>query len=59
MNPPFFGPVARILVACCFGWFSRWTVGTNTVAGTGTGLMQTLTVYGRVPVQSNPSPGNI
>jgi spore coat protein U-like protein len=33
------------------------SVGTNTVAGTGTGLAQTLTVYGRVPAQTTPSPG--
>jgi spore coat protein U-like protein len=33
------------------------SVGTNTMAGTGTGLAQTLTVYGRVPAQATPSPG--
>lgn len=34
------------------------TVSTNTVAGTGNGTPQTLTVYGRVPVQSpTPAPG--
>jgi spore coat protein U domain-containing protein, fimbrial subunit CupE1/2/3/6 len=33
------------------------SVGTNTAAGTGSGLAQTLTVYGRVPVQNTPSPG--
>ena len=33
------------------------TSGTNTVAGTGSGLAQSLTVYGRVPVQATPSPG--
>ncbi|HEV2000364.1 MAG TPA: spore coat protein U domain-containing protein [Xanthobacteraceae bacterium] len=37
------------------GWGS--TVGTNTVAGTGSGLGQALTVYGRVPVQTTPAPG--
>jgi spore coat protein U-like protein len=31
--------------------------GGNTMAGTGTGLPQTLTVYGRVPAQNTPSPG--
>jgi spore coat protein U-like protein len=31
--------------------------GGSTVAGTGTGLAQTLTVYGRVPAQNTPSPG--
>lgn len=34
------------------------TVGTNTVAGTGTGAAQSLTVYGRVPVQSTPATGS-
>jgi spore coat protein U-like protein len=33
------------------------TVGTNTSAGTGTGLTQTFTVYGRVPTQTTPPPG--
>jgi spore coat protein U-like protein len=33
------------------------TAGTNTVAGTGSGLAQALTVYGRVPVQTTPAPG--
>jgi spore coat protein U-like protein len=33
------------------------TIGTNTVAGTGTGLAQLTTVYGRVPGQATPSPG--
>jgi spore coat protein U-like protein len=37
------------------GWGS--TAGTNTVAGTGSGLAQALTVYGRVPVQTTPAPG--
>nr|WP_321877630.1 spore coat U domain-containing protein [Paraburkholderia bannensis] len=32
------------------------TVGTNTVAGTGTGAAQTLTVFGRVPPQNTPAP---
>lgn len=32
------------------------TQGTNTVAGTGTGAAQTLTVYGQVPVQTTPRP---
>jgi spore coat protein U domain-containing protein, fimbrial subunit CupE1/2/3/6 len=36
------------------GWGS--TVGTDTVAGTGSGLGQALTVYGRVPVQTTPAP---
>jgi spore coat protein U-like protein len=33
------------------------TVGTNTVAGTGNGAAQSLTVYGRVPVQTSPAVG--
>ncbi len=34
------------------------TVGTDTLAGTGTGVVQTLTVYGRVPAQGTPAAGN-
>jgi|SRR5262245_14205463 len=33
------------------------TTGTDTVAGTGNGAAQTLTVYGRVPSQTTPAPG--
>ena len=33
------------------------TVGTDTVAGTGTGTAQTITVYGRIPAQTTPAPG--
>jgi spore coat protein U-like protein len=33
------------------------TINTNTIAGTGTGLTQNLTVYGRVAPQSTPSSG--
>jgi spore coat protein U-like protein len=33
------------------------TIGTNTVSGTGTGANQTLTAYGRVPIQTTPTPG--
>jgi spore coat protein U-like protein len=32
------------------------TQGTNTVAGTGTGSAQSLTVYGQVPPQATPKP---
>jgi spore coat protein U-like protein len=32
------------------------TVGTNTVAGTGSGASQNYTVYGRVPAQTTPTP---
>lgn len=34
------------------------TVNSNTVSGTGTGAVQTLTVYGRVPAQTTPAAGN-
>ena len=34
------------------------SAGVDTVAGTGSGSAQTLTVYGRVPAQSTPAPGN-
>jgi len=33
------------------------TAGSNTVAGVGTGSLQTLTVYGRIPAQATPAPG--
>lgn len=33
------------------------TVGTDTLAGTGNGSNQALTVYGRVPVQATPAAG--
>jgi spore coat protein U-like protein len=33
------------------------TVGVDTVAGTGNGSAQTLTVYGRLPAAQHPSPG--
>lgn len=32
-------------------------IGSNTATGTGSGLAQTLTVYGRIQPQSTPSPG--
>lgn len=34
------------------------TVNSNTQSGTGSGAVQTLTVYGRVPVQPTPAPGS-
>ncbi|WP_313494732.1 spore coat U domain-containing protein [Stenotrophomonas sp.] len=41
------------------GHSSRWGNTQNTaVSGTGTGDMQTLTVYGQVPAQTSPPPGN-
>jgi spore coat protein U-like protein len=33
------------------------SAGVNTMAGTGSGLAQNFTVYGRVPAQNTPSPG--
>lgn len=33
------------------------TVGTDTLAGIGNGVAQTVTVYGRVPAQTSPAPG--
>lgn len=33
------------------------TIGTDTVAGTGNGSIQNLTVYGQVPAQSTPAAG--
>ena len=40
------------------GRTTNWgnTVSTDTVAGTGNGAVQTLTVYGRVPAQTTPAP---
>jgi len=40
------------------GRTTNWgnTVGTDTVASTGTGASQSFTVYGRVPAQSTPAP---
>jgi len=42
------------------GRTTNWgnTVGTDTVAGTGSGSNQALTVYGRVPAQTTPAPGS-
>src|SRR3954468_4596715 len=34
------------------------TVSTDTVAGTGNGAAQNYTVYGRIPSQTTPAPGN-
>jgi spore coat protein U-like protein len=33
------------------------TIGSNTLTGTGTGLAQSISVYGRIPPQTTPSPG--
>jgi spore coat protein U-like protein len=37
------------------GWGG--SIGVDTMAGTGSGLAQTFTVYGRVPAQNTPAPG--
>jgi len=34
------------------------TIGTDTVAATGNGAAQSYTVYGRIPAQTTPAPGN-
>lgn len=34
------------------------TAGTNTLAGTGSGSAQTISVYGRVAAQASPAPGS-
>ena len=34
------------------------TTGTDTVAGTGVGTVQAITVYGQVPAQASPAPGS-
>jgi spore coat protein U-like protein len=41
------------------GRVTNWgtTIGTDTVAGTGNGSAQTISVYGRVPAQATGSPG--
>jgi spore coat protein U-like protein len=56
------GPGSAVLTYGLFTDSARgtvWgnTVGTNTVAGTGSGLAQTLTVYGRVPASQFVAPG--
>lgn len=33
------------------------TIGTDTATGTGTGTTQNFTVYGRIPLQTTPTPG--
>ena len=42
------------------GYSTNWgnTVGTNTVAGTGNGVVQPLTVYGQIPAGQHPTPGS-
>jgi len=41
--------------ACATNWGN--TIGTDTVSGTGTGINQSLTVYGLVPSQTTPAAG--
>jgi spore coat protein U-like protein len=40
------------------GRATNWgnTVGTDTVSSTGTGALQSFTVYGQVPAQTTPAP---
>jgi spore coat protein U-like protein len=40
------------------GRTTNWgnNIGTDTVAGTGTGALQTLTVYGRIPASQTTAP---
>ena len=57
------GPASQTLIYSLYSDASRstvWgpTVGTNTVAGTGTGSAQALTVYGRIPALEYPAPGS-
>ena len=42
------------------GRTTNWgvTIGTDTLGATGNGAAQLFTVYGRVPAQTTPSPGN-
>jgi spore coat protein U-like protein len=57
------GPSAALLSYKLFrdsGRTLNWgnTVGTDTVAGTGTGAVQSLTVYGQLPAAQNVRPGS-
>jgi len=56
------GPASQALTYSLYGDVGRttvWgqTIGVDTVAGTGNGAAQTLTVYGRVPASQGPGPG--
>jgi len=56
------GPAAAVLNYSLYRDVARtqlWgtTIGTDTVAGTGNGTAQPLTVYGRVPPQTTPGAG--
>jgi spore coat protein U-like protein len=57
------GPVAALLHYSLFsnaGRTTNWgnTVGTDTLAGTGSGAAQLLTVYGQIPAAQFPRPGS-
>lgn len=57
------GPGAATLAYSLFSNSARttnWgnTVGTDTLAGTGSGAVQGLTVYGQIPAGQRPTPGN-
>jgi len=57
------GPASALLSYKLFsnsGYTANWgnTVGTDTVAGTGTGSAQSLTVYGQVPAGQLSTPGS-
>ncbi len=57
------GPAAALLKYNLFsnsGYTTNWgnTVGTNTLAGTGSGAAQTLTVYGQIPAGQFVRPGS-
>jgi spore coat protein U-like protein len=57
------GPAAALLGYKLFSNSGRtvnWgnTVGIDTVAGTGNGVAQSLTVYGQIPAGQFPRPGN-
>lgn len=57
------GPAGALLHYSLFsnsGRTTNWgnTVGTNTVAGSGTGLAQSLTIYGQMPAGQSAPPGS-
>ena len=56
------GPASQALTYALYGDVGRttlWgqTIGVDTIAGTGNGAAQTLTVYGRVPASQGPGAG--
>jgi spore coat protein U-like protein len=57
------GPAKALLHYQLFsnsGYTTNWgnTVGTDTLAGTGNGTTQPLTVYGQIPAQQLATPGS-